>query len=166
MSLNSASVLTNFDIYAAAGGQNVAITRQFYTQANGSGLIELQTQLGTTSAGDLNPTVSGIELAPYSGSNPVGALPGSVTSLAINGGGGAAAPFVADEDFNSGEAGATVTNSINVNNVINPAPQAVYQSSHIAPSTYVLTALQANATYNPPASLRGDLLHRREPAPF
>lgn len=147
VSLNSSAVLTNFDVYAAAGGQNVAITRQFYTQANSSGLIELQTQLGTNSAGDLSPTVSGIELAPYSGSNPVGAVPGSTTSVAINGGGGAAAPFVADEDFNSGEAGATVTNTINVGGVTNPAPQAVYQSSHIAPSTYVLTGLQANATY-------------------
>ncbi|HLI77591.1 MAG TPA: malectin domain-containing carbohydrate-binding protein, partial [Acidobacteriaceae bacterium] len=147
VSINSATVLSNFDIYAAAGGANTAITRQFFTKANSSGLIELQTQLGNSSAGDLNPTVSGIEIAPATGSNPVGALPGTTTSLAINGGGGAAAPYVADEDFNSGEAGATVTNAINVGNTTNPAPQAVYQSSHIAPSTYVLTGLEANAAY-------------------
>ncbi len=148
VSLNSATVLTNFDIFAAAGGQNIAVTRQFFTDASSAGIIELQTQLGTGSAGDLNPTISAIEITPASGSNPVGATPGNLSSLAINAGGGAAAPYLADTDYNSGEAGAIVTNLINVGNVSNPAPQAVYQSSHIAPTTYVLTNLQAKATYN------------------
>ncbi len=148
VSLNSATVLTNFDIFKTAGAQNKAVTQQFYTQADANGIIELQTLYGTTSVADLNPTISGIEIVPATGSNPVGALPGTTTNLAINAGGGAAAPFAADEDFNSGEAGAAVTNSIDVSGVTNPAPQAVYQTSHIAPSTYVLTGLQANATYN------------------
>ena len=147
VSLNSATVLNNFDIFAQAGAQNKAVTKQFYTQADLNGIIELQTQYGTSTVTDLNPTISGIEITPATGSTPVGATPGTTTTLQINGGGPAAAPFVADEDFNGGEAGAAVTSSIDVSGVSNPAPQAVYQTSHISPATYVLTGLQANATY-------------------
>ena len=148
VSLNSAMVLTNFDIFAAAGAQNKAITRQFYTQADANGIIELQTLYGTTSVTDLNPTISGIEITPSTGSNPVGALPGTTTNLAINAGGAPAAPYVADEDYNGDTVGQAVTTTVSVNGVTNPAPQAVYQTSHIAPFTYVLTGLEANATYN------------------
>lgn len=148
VSINSKTVLTEFDIYAAAGAQNKAITRQFYTQADANGIMELQTLLGTTSVGDLNPTISGIEITPATGSNPVGATPGTTTSLAIDSGGGAVAPFVADEEFNGGDVGAAVTTTISTNGVTDPAPQAVYQTSRIASFTYILTGLEANATYN------------------
>ncbi len=149
VSINSQTVLTNFDIYAAANGANKAVNKQFYTQADANGIVELQTQLGTsTVAGiDENPTMSGIEIVPATGSNPVGAAPGTTTNLSINSGGGATAPFVADEDFNGGDVGAAVTTAISTNGVTNPAPQAVYQTSRIAPFTYVLTGLEANATY-------------------
>ena len=148
VSINSATVLTNFDIFAAAGAENKAVTKQFFTRANGNGIIELQTLYGNSSVGDLNPTVSGIEVTPATGSNPVGATPGTTSTLAINSGGGAAAPYVADEFYNGDVVGAAVTTAIGVGGVTNPAPQAVYQTSHISPFTYVLTGLQANATYN------------------
>ena len=150
LSLNSYTVLTNFDIYQVAGAKNKAITEQFSTEANALGLIELQTQYGNSGVADLNPTVSGIEIIPGATGALVGATPGTVTDLAINSGGGIAGGFVADEEFNGGEPGAAVpsTTLISTAGVTNPAPQAVYQTSRIAPFTYTLTGLQANATYS------------------
>ena len=39
VSINGAPVLTNFDIYAAAGGENIAVVKQFTATANASGQI-------------------------------------------------------------------------------------------------------------------------------
>ena len=54
--------------------------------------------------------------------------------IAINSGGPAASPFVADVNFSGG---ATIdhANTINSSRVTNPAPAAVYQSARIATST-------------------------------
>jgi fibronectin type 3 domain-containing protein len=53
------------------------------------------------------------------------------TSVQINAGGAAVAPFVADVDFTGG---ATINhaNTINLNGQPNPAPAAVYQTAHVA----------------------------------
>jgi hypothetical protein len=48
-------VLSSFDIYASAGGQNRAIARTFSTTANSSGQVVIQFISGTQ-----NPKVNGI----------------------------------------------------------------------------------------------------------
>ena len=55
--LNGTPVLTNFDIFAAAGGQNKATVREFTTAANGSGQIVIQFTTVTD-----NAKSSGIEI--------------------------------------------------------------------------------------------------------
>ena len=55
VTINGTSVLSSFDIYAAAGGQNRAIARTFTTTANSSG----QVVIGFT-AGTENPKINGI----------------------------------------------------------------------------------------------------------
>lgn len=144
VSINSQQVLSNFDIFANAGAAETAIAEQFYTQADENGIIEIQTIAGTTTAVDLNPTVSAIEIVPASGSTAVGAVPGTTTDLAINSGGAATGNYVADEDFNGGDV-ATSTDTITLGP--NSAPQAVYQSERYVPFTYVLTGLVADAPY-------------------
>jgi len=58
--INGTQVLTNFDIVAAAGGANAAVTRSFTATANGSGQITL-----TFSPGAVNyPKIDGIEVVP------------------------------------------------------------------------------------------------------
>ncbi len=57
--LNGTQVLTNFDIIAAAGGQNVAIAKSFIAIANSSGQIVIQFTVGAV---DL-PTIAGIEVS-------------------------------------------------------------------------------------------------------
>jgi len=144
VSINSQQVLTNFDIFAAAGAADTAIAEQFYTQADEDGIIEIQTTAGTSTVADLNPTINALEIIPATGSNPVGAAPGTITDLAINSGGAAVGNFLADEDFNGGDA-ATSTNTVTLGS--NSAPEAVYQSQRYVPFTYVLTGLVADAPY-------------------
>jgi hypothetical protein len=74
---------------------------------------------------------------------------GPCTSLCINAGGPAVSPFVADEDFTGG---GTIdhANTINTNNVTNPAPAAVYQTARIgagATFTYTIPGLTAGSSH-------------------
>ena len=55
VTINGTSVLSGFDIYAAAGGQNRAIARTFTTTANSSGQVVIQFISGTE-----NPKINGI----------------------------------------------------------------------------------------------------------
>jgi beta-xylosidase len=58
VSINGATVLSSFDIYAAAGGQNKAIAKTFGTTANSSGQVVIQLTTGTE-----NPKINGIMVA-------------------------------------------------------------------------------------------------------
>jgi hypothetical protein len=60
VAINGATVLTAFDIHAAAGGTNRAVARTFATTANGSGQVVVQF---TRAGGPDNPKVSGITVA-------------------------------------------------------------------------------------------------------
>jgi len=68
--INGAQVLTNFDIFAAAGGQNLAVVEQFNTSANTSGQIVIQ----FVTVKD-NAAVNGIEIETSGGSLPAAAIP-------------------------------------------------------------------------------------------
>jgi hypothetical protein len=57
VSVNGASVLNSFDIFAVAGAQNRAIIREFYMSANGSGQMVIQFTTVTD-----NAKVNGIEV--------------------------------------------------------------------------------------------------------
>lgn len=58
VAINGQSVLTNFDIYAAAGGENAAVIKQFPSAASASGTITLAFSVGNTD----QPLLSGIEV--------------------------------------------------------------------------------------------------------
>jgi hypothetical protein len=57
VSINGSSVLSNFDIYAAAGAKNKAVSRTFTATANANGVISI-----TFSGVKDNAKVSGIEI--------------------------------------------------------------------------------------------------------
>jgi hypothetical protein len=140
VSINGERVLTNFDIFAETGAINTAIVEQYYTTADENGIIEIQTSVGAAN----QPTIEAIEIVPATGSNSVGATPGTTTDLAINSGGPVEGSFAADEDFNGGD---TATSTAAVATNANSAPEAVYQSERYVPFTYVLTGLIADAPY-------------------
>lgn len=64
----------------------------------------------------------------------------------INSGGGIASPFAAD-NYSSGGTAATIANTVNTFGVVNPAPQAVYQSERYGSFTYAIPNLKVGASY-------------------
>jgi hypothetical protein len=64
----------------------------------------------------------------------------------INCGGSAVSPFTADQ-FSSGGTARTVTNTITISGLTNPAPAAVYQSERFGNVTYTFPSLVASASY-------------------
>ena len=76
VSINGTTVLSNFDIYASAGGQNKAIARTFNTTANASGQVVIQFVTGTE-----NPKVNGIAVTGGTSPTPT---PGAPTATRTN----------------------------------------------------------------------------------
>ena len=60
--INGTTVLTNFDIFAATGGENMGILKSFPATANSSGQIVIQFAVGAAN----NPQINGIEILPAS----------------------------------------------------------------------------------------------------
>ncbi len=74
------------------------------------------------------------------------ATPHAVTVVQINAGGGASGSFAADTDVTGGSTYGTST-AINTSGVVNPAPQAVYQTERYGNFTYTLPNLTPGASY-------------------
>src|SRR5206468_1976586 len=124
-------VLTNFDVFADAGGANKADVKQFLATADSNGRLTIS----FTTIKD-NAKVSAIEILP------------STTTLvsAIHAGGGAAGSFVADTGFSGGST-YTTSAAINLSGVTSPAPQSVYQTERYGNFTYTVANLTAGASY-------------------
>jgi hypothetical protein len=69
----------------------------------------------------------------------------AITNIAINAGGPAVSPFLADEDFNGGST-ISHANTIDLSGVTNPAPAAVYQTAHVGNFTYTIPGFAAGST--------------------
>ena len=68
-------------------------------------------------------------------------------SLAVNSGGAAAGQFVADTYFSGGAQAGAVSTTIDTSGVVNPAPQAVYQTERFGNFSYTITGLSAGQSY-------------------
>jgi hypothetical protein len=98
--INGSEVLRNFDILAAAGGENIATVQSFLVKANSSGTITLQF---TTGAAD-NPQINGIEIGtPCETNCPI--VPGAAEKMT---------------------AVAASTNQVNLNWTASPTPNVTY----------------------------------------
>jgi len=158
--INGQQVLTNFDIYAAAGAMSKAVVENFVVTPDENGIVSLQF---VQAAAD-QPTISGIELLRQdfdeedgddtSATVVTGSSGGTTATIAINAGGSQAGTFVADTDFAGGRVGSSSTKSFDTSGVSNPAPQAVYQTQRVGQSTgpgsfgYVIPNLIPGATYS------------------
>ena len=91
--------------------------------------------------------VEGVDAAGSSAaSNQASATTGAaITNIAINAGGPAVSPFVADEDFNGGST-INHANTIDLTGVTNPAPAAVYQTAHVGNFTYTIPGFAPGST--------------------
>src|SRR5260221_9182657 len=70
----------------------------------------------------------------------------SAQTLEINAGGGSNGAYVADQDYSGGQS-YTSSLSVDTTNVINPAPESVYQSVRFGNTTYEIPTLTPNAFY-------------------
>jgi beta-galactosidase len=70
----------------------------------------------------------------------------STLVTAINCGGGASGLYVADKDSSGGSAYSSGA-AVSTGTIVNPAPQAVYQSERFGNFTYTIPGLSAGATY-------------------
>ena len=138
--VNGIPLLNNFDIYAAAGGQNQAVVEQLQVQSDTNGNMSIQTTPGSAS----QPLINALEL--YPGGSGGSYLAGVTTTLAIDSGGGTAGSFVADTDFTGGSTQVT-SNTIDVSGATSPAPAAVYQSNRYGAFTYLISSLEAGTPY-------------------
>jgi hypothetical protein len=143
--INGVAVLSGFDIFAAAGGTNVAIVKQFAASADATGKITLVLKATVN-----NVSFAGIEAVAATGTPvPVPTAAPSV-AVAIDAGGGSATGWLADADYSATAwtGTAVVTNAIDTSRVTSPAPQSVYQSQRYGPSVvYAIPKLNPNSAY-------------------
>ena len=163
--INGEQVLTDFDIFVAAGAMSKAVVENFVVKPDENGIVSLQFVQGSAD----QPTVSGIELLrtdfdDADGDDAVatvvaGSSGGTTANLAINAGCVAssaqsctAGAFIADADFAGGRSG-SVSKFVDTSGVTNPAPEAVYLTQRVGQSTgpgsfgYFIPNLIPGATY-------------------
>ena len=135
VAINGATVLTAFDVFAAAGGANRAIARSFQATASASGQVVIQLSRG---GGLDNPKISGFTLVE-------GAAATSTTS--VNAGGAAAGSFAADAYFSGGSTYST-TNAIDTAQISGSVPpQAVFQTERYGEFTYTIPNLTPGSVF-------------------
>lgn len=143
VTVNGTQELSNFDVYATAGGADKAIVEELPATADTNGNITIQFITVVN-----NPLVSGVEI--YNSALPTSTptpTPTPVTYEAISAGGQGSGNYVADTDYTGGS---TYSSSATVNtaNVTNPAPQAVYQNDRYGSSfTYTIPTYNPNSAY-------------------
>jgi hypothetical protein len=143
VSINGAQVLTNFDVFQAAGGENIAIAKSFVSTADATGNITI-----FMSATVNNALISGIEIT---GASTTATPPPSSAGIAISVGNPVkSGNWLADTDYSFvgwSKAGSDTT-KINTSLVSSPAPQSVYQSHRWAPTLiYTIPKLTPSAVY-------------------
>ena len=116
--------------WTVSGGGSISTAGLFTAGATAGGPYTVTAKSGSVS-GTASVTVSA----------------GSTTVYQINcGSSSAGSPFKADQ-YGSGGTQRTVTNTITVSGITNPAPTAVYQSERYGNSTYTFPSLTAGASY-------------------
>ena len=118
VAVNGSSVLSNFDVFAAAGGANKAVVRSFTAVADSAGQVTVAFTTNLDQA-----KVSAIELIPLQ----------QVSSVMIHAGGGAVGSFAADDFYTGGTTFSTAA-AISTSGVVNAAPAAVYQTERTGTS--------------------------------
>jgi hypothetical protein len=121
VNINGARVLTDYDVYAQAGGQYKAKVQEFTATSNASGVITINFLKGSLD----NPKCNGIEAL-------------KIADYQVNCGGSAASPFDMDRYYSGGNTSST-TQTITTTGVTNPAPAAVYQSDRWLNGTFSYT---------------------------
>ena len=153
--------LTSIEVSPVSAIVYTAESKQFYATAKDQFRIDLSPQPtiswsvsegGTISSSGLftagsetgGPYTLTVESGEINATASLSVSPAPV--LRINSGGSASAPYTADMYY-SGGTPRTVTNTIDLTGVTNPAPQSVYKAERYGTMTYTLPGLVASAEY-------------------
>jgi hypothetical protein len=129
--LNGREVLSDFDILANAGTYNQATVQEFIAVADVTGKVQLHFGKGSMDV----PQVNGLEAYPVSG-----------FVAGVNAGGSAIGDFKSDAGFSGG----TVTSTplpIDATGLLEPAPDAAYQSQREGIFSYTMSNLVPAANH-------------------
>ncbi|MGO8673422.1 MAG: malectin domain-containing carbohydrate-binding protein [Capsulimonadaceae bacterium] len=74
--INGWQVLTNFDVYATAGGEFIGCEKDFYALSDEQGTINVDLAIGAAN----DPTISGLAIIPYTGTNTTPSAPSGLTA--------------------------------------------------------------------------------------
>jgi beta-galactosidase len=144
VSINGTQVLTNFDIFATAGGQDIAIVEPFTATANAQGQIMLQFTTITN-----NAVINGIEVIASAPAAPTNLTATAVSASQINlNWTASAAPGVVYDVFRSTVSGFTPSSA----DQIATASGTSYSDTSVAVNTtyyYVVEASGASGTSAP-----------------
>jgi fibronectin type 3 domain-containing protein len=146
---SASSGATSYNVYrgTSSGGESsyaTGITTTSYTDTGVTAGTAYYYKVAAVNSAGTSAESAEVNATPTSSG---GSLPPNTAVLQIDAGGGAVAPFVADEDFSAGtEFSSTAT--INTSGVTNAAPAAVYQTVRWNASfNYTLPGLTAGASY-------------------
>jgi hypothetical protein len=138
--INGAQVLTNFDIFKTAGGQNVAIVKAFTGIADSSGKLTI----------DLTATLNNASIAAIEVGIPssMATAPPVAPGVSINAGGAGSGSWIGDADYSGGWVSSAST-PVNTSLVSNPPPQAVYETQRLGTTfAYSIPNLNPNGAYS------------------
>ncbi len=134
------TLLSNFDIFAVAGGKDIAYSQDFTVVAtNNQIVLTFKTDVN-------NALVSGIEVLTTTATPPPPPISSDLVAIA-SGTKSAVSSFAADEYFNGGSVTSNVGVPIDLTKVKNAAPMAVYQSNRYGNFTYTLPNLTTGTVY-------------------
>ena len=150
--VNGEQVLTDFDIFAAAGAMSKAVIEEFTVRPDENGVLAVQFSPGTAD----QPTICGLELIPAGSDGAkgpklvTGSAGGTAAGIAINASGPAIGSFVADTDFAGGRNGSS-SSFVDISAVVDPAPEQVYLTQRVGTGVgsfgYFIPGLIPVATY-------------------
>jgi hypothetical protein len=138
VTVNGTPALTNFDIYKAAGGSNIAIAKTIAGKADATGKITI-----AFAATVNNASLAAIEVSSSTVSTPAPIVQG----VPVNVGGTASGGWLADTDYVGGWVAPATSAAVNTSHDSNPAPQAVYQTQRVGTFSYVVPKLSPNSKY-------------------
>ncbi len=84
VAINGTTVLTNFDIFAAAGGEYIANVQSFTENADSNGTITIALTVGTGGTSSQNPSLRGIEIIPASTCSSAPSTPTALGATAVS----------------------------------------------------------------------------------
>jgi hypothetical protein len=131
--LNGTTVLSNFDIFADAGGQYIADDKTFSATVNSLGQIVIQFENGSVDYAKIDA----IQLVP-SGPPSIRVRAGTSTSYTDPSGN----VWTGDVDYSGGTEAAPITHAIT-----KTTTQALYQTERYNGFTYTFTGLPAGSSY-------------------